>query len=77
MARARPEHAAPMGLERVLFGVAYYRHVAPTELAAGRTTMRMSRDEQRATDARLQDWPDRAARPRLDPFVGRLDLFQA
>jgi len=33
MTSARPEHAAPMGLERVLLGVAYYKHVAPTELA--------------------------------------------
>jgi hypothetical protein len=29
----------------------------------------MSRDEQRATDARLQDWHDRAARHRLNTFV--------
>jgi hypothetical protein len=37
-------------------------------------TERMSRDEQRATDARLQDWRDRAARHRLNPFVGPVPL---
>ena len=31
---ARQFHAAPMGLKTVLFGLAYYNHVAPTELAA-------------------------------------------
>jgi hypothetical protein len=34
--------------------------------------MWMSRDEQRVNDARLKYWRDRAARHRLDPFVGRL-----
>ena len=33
----------------------------------------MSRDEQRATDARLQGWHDRAARHRLNPFVKQCD----
>ncbi len=33
--------------------------------------MRMSSDEQRAPDARLQDSPDRAARHPLHPFVGQ------
>ncbi len=33
----------------------------------------MSRDEQRATDARLKHRHDRAARHRLNPFVGRPD----
>jgi hypothetical protein len=37
-----------------------------------RRTMWMSRDEQRVNDARLKYWRDRAARHRLDPFVGRL-----
>ena len=31
---AGPHHAAPMGLKTVLFGRWYYKHVAPTELAA-------------------------------------------
>jgi hypothetical protein len=34
MAPAEPHHAAPMGLKTVLFGRWYYKHVAPTELAA-------------------------------------------
>jgi hypothetical protein len=33
------------------------------------STTRMSRDEQRATDARLHDRHERAARHRLNPFV--------
>ena len=31
---AGPRHAAPMGLKTGLFGRWYYKHVAPTELAA-------------------------------------------
>ena len=38
----------------------------------GRLTMGMSRDEQRATDARFQHPHDRAARHRLNPFVKRV-----
>ena len=38
MCGARQFHAAPMGLKTVLFGLACYKHVAPTELAAGRPT---------------------------------------
>jgi hypothetical protein len=34
MTRASRRHAAPMGLESFLFGIVYYKHVAPTELAA-------------------------------------------
>ena len=34
MVLAGPRHAAPMGLKTVLFGRWYYKHVAPTELAA-------------------------------------------
>ena len=34
MALAGPHHAAPMGLKTVLFGRWYYKHAAPTELAA-------------------------------------------
>ena len=30
---ARCHHAAPMGLKTVLFGLVYYKHVAPMELA--------------------------------------------
>ena len=30
---ARRHHAAPMGLKTVLFGLVYYKHVAPMELA--------------------------------------------
>ena len=33
MTCARRPHAAPMGLKTVLFGLVYYRHAAPTELA--------------------------------------------
>jgi hypothetical protein len=31
---AGPHRAAPMGLKTVLFGRWYYKHAAPTELAA-------------------------------------------
>jgi hypothetical protein len=34
MVFAGPHHAAPMGLKTVLFGRWYYKHVAPTQLAA-------------------------------------------
>ena len=34
MGRAGHFHAAPMGLKIVSFGCLYYKHVAPTELAA-------------------------------------------
>ena len=34
MVFAGPHHAASMGLKTVLFGRWYYKHVAPTELAA-------------------------------------------
>jgi hypothetical protein len=39
MCGSRQFHAAPMGLKTVLFGLAYYKHVAPAELAAGRPTL--------------------------------------
>jgi hypothetical protein len=32
IACAIPRRAAPMGLKKVLFGLGYYKHVAPTEL---------------------------------------------
>ena len=32
---AIPHHAAPLGLETVLCGLGYYKHVAPLELAVG------------------------------------------
>ena len=34
MTQVKSHHAAPMGLKTVLFGLVYYKHVAPTELAA-------------------------------------------
>jgi hypothetical protein len=35
---AIPHHAAPLGLETVLCGLGYYKHVAPTELPATAST---------------------------------------
>jgi hypothetical protein len=39
-----------MGLKKVLFGLGYYKHVAPTELAATAPTTTLSNAPPRATD---------------------------